>query len=299
MKKIKAIAYILLIVIVVVMALTIYTNASKETEESQKDKVFSEIKYVEEKVVNLLNSMNNIQSRNYNMITSELSKETTLEEVQVHRGRQAHQVGIKILYLKTSLSGSNESKTEQKDKKKFELKENGVLTNKEDINWDIVKSEIETLYTSIPTITIDLYQLNINKDDILGFNSEFDNLTKTVKEENKENTLSELVKVYEYLPKFLTDQDELYRILVETKLNIFKGYAKLDKGKWSDITNDIDASVDVYSKLLTNNNVYPKKQYNISKIYIMLNELKNAVQIKDESVFLIKYKNLLEEINNM
>ena len=31
----------------------------------------------------------------------------------------------------------------------------------------------------------------------------------------------------------------------------------------------------------------------------MLNELQNATNVKDEAVFLIKYKNLLEEINNM
>ena len=31
----------------------------------------------------------------------------------------------------------------------------------------------------------------------------------------------------------------------------------------------------------------------------MLNELKNVVDTKDKDVFLIKYKNLLEEINNM
>lgn len=229
----------------------------------------------------------------------DLLMEEKVEALAHKRNHQVHQEKTKILCLRISHSGSNESKTEQKDKKKFELKESGVFTNKEEINWDIVKSEVETLYTSIPTITIDLYQLNLNKDDILGFNSEFDNLTKAVKEENKVNTLSELVKVYEYFPKFLKDQDELYKILVETKLDIFKGYAKLDDGKWEDILNDINSSISTFSRLLTNNKDYSNKQYNINKIYIMLNELKNAIDKKDESVFLIKYKNLLEEINNM
>ena len=31
----------------------------------------------------------------------------------------------------------------------------------------------------------------------------------------------------------------------------------------------------------------------------MLNELQNAINEQDETVFLIKYKNLLEEINNI
>ena len=31
----------------------------------------------------------------------------------------------------------------------------------------------------------------------------------------------------------------------------------------------------------------------------MLNELQNAVNVQDTSVFLIKYKNILEEMNNL
>lgn len=42
-----------------------------------------------------------------------------------------------------------------------------------------------------------------------------------------------------------------------------------------------------------------RKQYNISKGYVMLNELKSATVLQDSAVFLIKYKNLLEEMNNI
>ena len=48
-----------------------------------------------------------------------------------------------------------------------------------------------------------------------------------------------------------------------------------------------------------NTNTDSNKQYVINKIYIMLNELQNAVNMQDESIFLIKYKNILEEMNNL
>lgn len=72
----RKIGYIVLFVIVLVMSLTIYTNASKKDENSQKEKVFSEIKFLETKLVNLFNTMNNIDTRNYKVTTSEFSKET-------------------------------------------------------------------------------------------------------------------------------------------------------------------------------------------------------------------------------
>ena len=176
-----------------------------------------------------------------------------------------------------------------------------VFTITDDINLDSVKSEIENLYTSLPSITIDLYQLNINQQDVLDFNTQVDKLTSVAKDEKKEETLSELTKVYEYIPKFLrsSGQEELYTILVETKLNVFKAYSKLDGDNWQEISMDMKNAIDSYSQLLTNTQIEARKQYNISKTYIMLNELQNAINLQDTSVFLIKYKNLLEEINNI
>ena len=309
MKKIKRMGYIVLIAIMAILSLTIYTNASKDDGENQKEKTFSEIKFMETKLTNLFNTMNNIEARNYSVVTSELSKETTEKSNNDNSSSKNGSEGESSSGGDSSTSGENSSDTssqgtstqDEQDKKKFELKPNGVLTNTDDINWESVKSEIESLYTSLPSITIDLYQLNIKQEDILAFNTEYDKLASMAKDEKKEEVLTELTKVYEYLPKFLrsSGQDELYTTLVETKYNIFKGYSRLDRQNWQGISNDVNNSINSYSKLLANTDIDARKQYNISKGYIMLNELQNAVNLQDSSVFLIKYKNLLEEINNI
>ena len=321
MKKWKRIGYIVLLAIVAVLSFTIFTNASKNNGKTQKDKTFSEIKFVETKIANLLNTMNHIESRNYGIVTSELSKETTQKssggsssQSQSGGGSSGGESsgggsssggegsGGQSSGEQGAADSSSQGKTEDEEKnKKFELKSKGVLTNTDDINWDSVKSEIENLYTSLPSITIDLYQLNINQEDVLAFNTEIDKLTGVVKDEKKEETLSQLTKVYEYIPKFLrsSGQEELYTTLIETKLNVFKAYSKLDTDNWQEISKDMKNAIDSYSKLLTNTEIDARKQYNISKAYIMLNELQNAVNLQDTSVFLIKYKNLLEEMNNI
>lgn len=313
MKNIKRITYIVLFVIVIVLSFTIYTNASKDNQKDQKDKTFVQIKYMEGKIANLLNAMNHIEARNYSVVTSEMSKETTEKsqsknssssgESQESGGKSSSGGGGSSSEGEGSSEDSSEGSTsgEEEKEKKFELKSKGVLTNTEDVNWDIVKSEVENLYTSLPSITMDLYQFNVKQEDVLGFNTEYDRLTSAVKDEKKEDTLAELTKVYEYFPKFLRDsgQEELYTTLVETKMNVFKGYSKLDAGDWQQIARDIKNAVDTYSKLLTNTQIDTRKQYNVSKTYIMLNELQNAVNLEDPAVFLIKYKNLLEEMNNI
>lgn len=318
MKNIRRIGYIVLIVILLVLSLTIYTNASKDNSQNQKEKTFSQIKYMEGKLASLLNTMNNIEARNYSVVTSELSKETTKKSGSDNSssksgsgggsssggsssGGESSGGGSSEGQSSSDSSGQEAEGEDSQDNKKFELKSKGVLTNTEDINWESVKSEIETLYTSIPSITIDLYQLDINKEDVLAFNTEFDKLTNVAKDEKKEETLDELTKVYEYIPKFLSssEQEELYTTLIETKLNVFKAYAKLDGENWQEISNHVKSAIDSFSKLLTSTNIEAREQYNISKAYIMLNELQNAVNLQDKAVFLIKYKNLLEEINNI
>lgn len=313
MKNIRRIGYIVLIVILLVLSLTIYTNASKDNSQNQKEKTFSQIKYMEGKLASLLNTMNNIEARNYSVVTSELSKETTKKSGSDNSSSKSSSGGGSSSGGESSggdssggqsssdSSGQEAEGQDSQDNKKFEMKSKGVLTNTEDINWESVKSEIETLYTSIPSITIDLYQLDINKEDVLAFNTEFDKLTNVAKDEKKEETLDGLTKVYEYIPKFLrsSGQEELYTTLIETKLNVFKAYAKLDGENWQEISNHVKSAIDSFSKLLTSTNIEAREQYNISKAYIMLNELQNAVNLQDKAVFLIKYKNLLEEINNI
>ncbi len=313
MKKYKKIAYILLILVIAILSVILYANISKGNDKNEKEKSFSELEFLETKLVNLLNTMNNIETRNYNVSVSEITKQSQEqkdsnssnsgggEESGQDSSSQESKSSSEGDSSGESTSGSSGGAGEDQTTQKFDLEKKGVLTNSDEINWGNIKKEIEMLYSSIPTITIDLYQSNINQQDVLNFNKEFDNLTTVVKEEKKEETLNELSKLYEYIPKFIqnTTDDEVYKVIIETKSSIFKAYSKLDSKNWGEITNDVKQAVDSYSKLITNTNIDSSKQYSISKVYIMINELQNAVQIQDESVFLIKYKNIMEEMNSI
>lgn len=309
MKKYKKIAYIFLIIIIAVLSVILYANVSKGNENNQKEKTFSEIEFLETKLVNLLNEMNNVETRNYNISVSEITEQAKDQKESSNNSskQQGSQESENSTSNGNSTSGDSSSSTNSSSdvgnqkNQKFNLEANGVLTNSDEINWSNVKSEIEILYSSIPTITLDLYQMNINQEDILGFNKEFDNLTVVAKEEKKEETLKELAILYEYISKFMQNStdDEINKIIIETKANLFKAYSKLDSKNWTEISNDTKQAIDSYSKLLTNTNIDSSKQYSISKVYVMINELQNAVELQDESVFLIKYKNILEESNSI
>lgn len=314
LKKLRMIAYIILIIVIIILSFAIFVNASKDNSLVQKDKTFSKVQYMETKFIDLFNSMNNIQNDNYNIKTARLTEKEKSDSSESNpsssnqgsgeqnsggdggsgQNGQGGQQG-------SSSSGDSGTSNSQNDYKKFELKSNGVLTSPQNINWDYVKNQVEVMYESIPTFTIDLYQYNINKDDILSFNSEYDKLIIAAKSENKQDMLNQLSKLYDYISGFtqtITD-NIIEKNKIQTKSNVLKAYAKLDANDWNSMSNDIKNAISVYSTLLTDTSVDSSKQYNINKAYISLNELNNAVTTKDSSVFFIKYKNLLEEINNI
>ena len=304
LKKFKIISYIILLIVLVVLALTVYTSATQNNEQDEKEKVTSEIRYLDTKLVELLNHMNNIETRNYQIYTTKIEESRSAE----NSGGGSSGGNSSSDSSNTSSSSDSTSTQDNSDQadtentgKNYEMKAAGILTTNRDIDWTSCKNESELIYTSISTITLDLYRLNVSQEDILNFNKDLDSLTVSLEEENKQLTLDNLIKVYEYIPKFgqtIVD-DTLYKTVLETKLNVFRGYAKLDGGDWAGISTNMTDAINVYSTLLTNTEIDANKQTTINKGYVMLNELKNAVDTQNTSVFLIKYKNLLEEINNL
>ncbi len=197
--------------------------------------------------------------------------------------------------------GTSENNSSKEQTKEYSMEDAGILVDSKDIKWEKVQTQIENLYVSIPTITLDVYKATKNQEEILNFNSQFDELTVAIKNEDKEETLSKLVNVYETMNNIVNEisNDETKKIIYKTKLNLLKAYSKLDSKKWDEISNDINLAVQEFSALLTNIDIPEEKQYAINKIYIMLNEMINSIQKQDTDVFLIKYKNLLEDLNNI
>ena len=174
MKKCRVLAYVIIMIITIIVGILIFNNVSNGNDQSQKEKVSAENKYVESKLVNLINTMNNIKDENYSISISKMPAQSQ----NVASGSSTSSKGESQSDSKGEMGGkeqegsgspgssgdsqeksSNTSLNAEESNKgdsQFILRASGVLTNNENINWDNVKNEIEELYLSIPTITIDL-----------------------------------------------------------------------------------------------------------------------------------------------
>ena len=301
MKKYKKIAYISLIIILITFGFIVYKVSGKEEKSDIKEKANEEIKYIDGKLTNLFNEINNIKFNGYTISATDISQNDTSIQNEEQSSNSTSSSSSNDSGSSASSPNSSEKKQGNEKQKEYTLKETGILNNKEEINWEEIKKEVENLYPSLSSMTIDLYKTSINQQEILGFNNEFDNLINAVKNEDKEATLDELSKLYNYIPKFKQSCSDtnLEIIISNTKNYLFKAYSILDSEKWNNISANINEAIQEYTKLVTDIENKNNKQYNINKAYIMINEMQNAIKLEDKEVFLIKYKNLLEELENI
>ena len=301
MKKYIKTAYIFLISIVLLSGFFIYRVSGKNNSSNEKigEKTLAEVKHLENEFQNLFNQFNNISFENYKISSSEIKKE---DESQSSSSSQKSTSNGGGSSEKSKSSENQEESGSEEDNKQYKLEEVGILTEDTEIDWKQIKNDVEKVYTYLYPMTLDLYQTSINQQDITNFNKEYDNFTKSVKEENKEESLKELSILYDYLPKFVENctEDNKEKTIIKTKNELFKAYSVLDKEEWNTIADNINNAKQEFTKLVTNiSNEESINKYNVNKAYVMINELQNSITLKDKEVFLIKYKNLLEELQNM
>ena len=293
MKNFKSVLLIVfgIITIIAVMFFINYIFNNNDNNINNNSKLMSEIKYVDAKLTSMLNDMNNINLENYKIYVSKTSTSASSES----QGEEQSQ---------GSGESSNSEETQSQEKtsdsvEQYGLEESGILTNNTDVNWKIIKNDVEQFYSIIPTITLDLYDAEVNQNEILNFNKDLDELTVAIKEESKEKTLNKLASLYGYLPMYAKNisEDSMYLKVLETKSNILFAYSLLEVQDWQGMSNYVSMAIEGYTSIL--NNINEQNEYAVNKVYISLNELKNAVDMQDREIFLIKYKNVLEEIEDL
>lgn len=293
MKNIKGLvlsgAIVIILTVVGILAIKQGKSQTTKTEELES-KVHAELQYLDNKILSMLNGLNNILLRNYIVSSYEIG-ESTEESDNESSGVTKNSDETEIEADSASTDNENKINIHQ-------LKSVGILTSNKDANWESLKAEIEVLYSSWNTIILDLYKLNINSEDILKFSSVLDKATMDIREENKEKALATLSELYSYIPVYMesysNDNKEIN--IQKTKSNIMRAYSVVDSKNWNEVNAELVNAENAYLNVLNSNTT---EDYSINKGYILLKELQNSVAEKDEDIFYIKYKNLLEKLNNI
>lgn len=282
---------IFLILILSIFILVGCSDGKKNEEQILKEKVIQELEYLDAKIINMLNRLNNINFENYTVISEKIS----IGENQDVSAKNAEEED-------SESAASSDDKTEGSNDiiNVTKMEPDTILaTDSSNIDWTTLKNEIELLNSSWSVIILDLYSLKLNSDEILLFSATLDKCILSIKDENSRDSLSNLSELYGFIPIYLAglNEEQSRMNIKQTKAYIIKSYALVEQDNWVEIMKNIQEADSVFKRVITDVEYVKTREYKINQAYVLLKELQQSINSKDSKLFYIKYKNVMESLN--
>lgn len=294
-----------IIILIGVIVITIKSFGSSNENDEIKSKLDQELLFIENKLISMANKVNNISFGHYVISESKIEDNLTASlgsNTESQNQSSSNNENNQEKSSSVDTNKKNQSETQNEGKVKYELKQESVLTaSTKPIDWDYIKINSELLYSNWAQTVLDLHSLNIDNEDILSFGKIIDNLIIATKNENKVEVLKQIAYLFSYIPKYENKySDDTKQINIEyTKYYVLNSYCLLEENKWTQMKESINSAKNYFSNLINNVNSDENSQSKISKIYVLLNELDNSINLQDKEVFYIKYKALMADLTNM
>lgn len=300
------------ILLILSLMLVFLTGCSNNEENQLKTKTEDELAYFENRLLDIANKLNNISFSNYTLTESKVknteqdgntegSQSQSSDSGNEESGGDSQEGGSSSSG-ESGGSGQNSESKQSEVTQKYEMEPRSVLTNKQtEIDWDYIKYNTELLYSNWSTIVIDLHSLNVDNNDILNGGDTLNNLIISTKNEDKVKTLQALSDLYSYIPNYTKQylDDTKKTNLQYTKYFVIDAYTLAEEDKWDEMKKQIESAKSYFSNIINAVNENQTNQNKINKVYVLLNELDNSINYKDKELFYIKYKSLMENIQNL
>lgn len=278
--------------IIIIICIFLLTGCSKQTEEDNNiAKITSEIDYFSSQIIAILNDLNNISLNNYELISEEVKVENNSSASEEETTNSEKE--------ESSEDNSNEDNTY---KQITAMKEKSTLQlNSSEIEWNSIKNQIELINTSWSIIILDLSKANISDEDISKFGATLNNTILSIKKENKEETLINLTELYSFIPDFLItiSAEKSKQVLEATKYNVLSAYTAVSINNWNIPFEKLKDAENCFNEYVKDNENNTSKKFKMNKVITLIKDLQNAIPANDKELFYMKYKNLMENLNNI
>ena len=216
-----------------------------------------------------------------------------------------------ILFILTGCSRNNEnSKKNLKDKVNEEISfledKTFTITNKYakgeylidgSLQWKDISKEVEEISVSIDTIIQDLSALDVSNEDILALRNEVNSLIISAGNKDEYNLLQKASNLYSLLPNYMEkySEDKNKIDIMKLKGLVLTSYIQANSLEW-DLSKDTIILAEAKYNEMMNNIDYMKEYSNsLNKVYVLLEELKNAIELQEIELTKVKFINFIEK----
>ena len=307
MKKNVIIIFVSSIVVILVLFSLVVFARNGNQELTLEEKATQEIKYIDNYLVSMLGDFNGLHIGSF--LKEDNSSEWQFDSLQDSQKSNSNNQSSNSENNSAGNSGKsskNEEESQSKDhlinnKPNSKETQNGVLANqgKYDTKWETIQTQIENLYQSWNTISIDLNALNVDGKSILAFNDYLNSSTQSIKKKDKKAAMEEIAKLYQLLPKYSEDykSNSKETNILEIKNAVVTAYVYVSNEDWASAKKQLSGAITQFTSLLNSVGQNFQNQTLVNQCYILVNELNKAIGLQDREIFFIQYQNLMGKMD--
>lgn len=284
--KKQIIIYVIAIAFIIILIFSIVVYANSQSDEvTLEEKVSTEIDYLSSKLIGILNQFNGFSFIGYDIQSKEEQNQTATSKQTDTNAQKNSEI----------TDESNASANNSSDNNK-----NQILAFKGNYptNWNAIEYQIEEIYHTWNTVVIDLHALNVNSDIILKFSDILNQATEQIKKKDKREAMLQLTNLYALLPEYAKSyqSDPQWANLLQIKSNIIASYSFASNEQWNEAKTKVQEATRLFTERLNSVSNQNQNQATSNKVYILIHELDNAINLKDKEIFFIQYSSLIEKI---
>lgn len=280
---------ILGIILILVFSLTGCSSQQEYSKSSMTNKVNSELDYLDDQLLGMLNKLNNISFQKYMIVTEQITSDSSSTSSESSGGSSSESSS------KNSESSEGESDSSEESSggdseggssdnssssggsemsTKYSMRANNILNRTNTIDWANFNNDIENIYDAWATITIDLYKKEVDNNLVLNFSTDLQSVLNSIKSQDKNASLVNLAKLYSYVPQFssIVNGDNLKTNVLKTKSNLINAYSVVEQDNWQKVQTELNNTEQNYMPILNGIISNQNKEYNINKAYILIKE---------------------------
>lgn len=220
-------------------------------------------------------------------------------------------VFILILILTGCELLNNENKgIEDKTTEEISFIENKILTffskyvkgeynqENEELNWNEIENTIIDLNNILDTIILDFSEIEISNDNIIEFRNGINSLSIACTNRDINLVIENFNLLYSLLPKYMEKYSENKNEINILKLKslVVSSYYYSNLYDWENARSTIEKAEEKYKEMMDDVDYMKEYFHNLNRVYVLIGEIKTAINLEELELTKIKYINFIEKI---
>ena len=174
----------------------------------------------------------------------------------------------------------------------------GEYNDKYGLNWKNINNDAQKINGSMETIMIDLLEFKIKEEDLLTLRNNINDMLLAIGRENEKELIDTCAYLYTSLPGILENitNDNNQLNLLRFKSYIVLSFSKCILLEWEEAKEIADLAENKYNEMINNVDYLQNSSYNLNRIYILLEEYKNGIELEELELVKNKYIEFIEGI---